>query len=57
MCQLLKCLRIMGKELLMWLFRNRGGQLLPGGARRLNQVTDWSLEIPYEKLSQYLGIS
>jgi len=46
-----------GKRVVNVAFRNRGGQLLPGGARRLNQVTDWSLEIPYDKLSQYLGVT
>jgi len=46
-----------GKRVVNVAFKNRGGQLLPGGARRLNQVTDWSLEIPYDKLSEYLKIS
>ncbi|MFC2013751.1 NYN domain-containing protein, partial [Chloroflexota bacterium] len=46
-----------GKRVVNVAFKNRGGQLLPGGARRLNQVTDWSFEIPYDTLSQYLKIN
>lgn len=37
-------------------FLTRSGQLLPGGARRLNQVTDWSFNIPYESLQEHLHI-
>jgi len=46
-----------GKRVVNVAFRNRGGQLLPGGARRLNQVTDWSFEIPYDMFLQYLKIN
>lgn len=46
-----------GKRVVNVAFRNRGGQLLPGGARRLNQVTDWSFEIPYDMLSRYLKVT
>lgn len=45
-----------GKRVINVAFRTRGGQLLPGGARRLNQVTDWSFEIGYNILGQYLGL-
>lgn len=45
-----------GKRVVNVSFKTRGGQLLPGGARRLNQVTDWSLEIPYESLAEHLKI-
>ena len=45
-----------GKRVINVAFRTRGGQLLPGGARRLNQVTDWSFEIKYHDLGQYLGL-
>ena len=37
-------------------FKTRGGQLLPGGARRLNQVTDWSFALNYDDLGQHLGL-
>lgn len=45
-----------GKRTVNIAFLTRSGKLLPGGARRLNQVTDWSCSIPYENLSQYIGI-
>jgi len=38
-------------------FRTRGGRLLPGGAMRLNQETDDSLEVAYTDLAGYLGIA
>ena len=46
-----------GKRVINAAFRRRGGQLLPGGARRLNQVADWSLEITYDDLGRYLGLA
>lgn len=46
-----------GKRVVNVAFLTRSGQLLPGGARRLNQVTDWSLNIPYETLDEHLHIS
>jgi len=45
-----------GKRIVNIAFLTRSGKLLPGGARRLNQVTDWSCSIPYESLSQHIGI-
>ena len=45
-----------GKRVINVAFRKRGGQLLPGGARRLNQIADWSFEINYDDLGQYLGL-
>ena len=45
-----------GKRVINVAFRTRGGQLLPGGARRLNQVADWSFEINYNELGKYLGL-
>lgn len=38
-------------------FERRDGRLLPGGARRLNHVTDWSVSVGYEDLGQHLGIT
>ena len=46
-----------GKRVINVAFRTRGGRLLPGGARRLNQVTDWNFEIEYHDLGGYLGLT
>ncbi len=43
-----------GKRVVNVAFLTRGGQLLPGGARRLNQITDWSLSITHADLGSYL---
>lgn len=51
-----KVLKDYGKRIVNVSFRTRGGQLLPGGARRLNQVTDWSFDIPYGSLAEHLNI-
>jgi uncharacterized LabA/DUF88 family protein len=45
-----------GKRVVNVSFQTRSGKLLPGGARRLNQVTDWSCEIPYTPLAERLKI-
>ncbi len=45
-----------GKRVINVAFLTRGGQLLPGGARRLNQVTDWSINIKYQDLAPLLGL-
>ncbi len=45
-----------GKRVINVAFRTRGGALLPGGARRLNQVTDWSIDIEYATLGPFLGL-
>lgn len=45
-----------GKQVVNVAFRTRGGRLLPGGARRLNQVTDRSIAIDYGDLANYLGL-
>ena len=45
-----------GKRVINVAFRTRGGSLLPGGARRLNQVTDWSIDVRYEILGPFLGL-
>jgi uncharacterized LabA/DUF88 family protein len=46
-----------GKSVISVAFLTRGGQLLPGGARRLNQVTDWRCNIPYNNLADHLKIN
>lgn len=43
-----------GKRVVNVAFETRGGKLLPGGARRLNQMTDDSLHIKYHELSRFL---
>ena len=45
-----------GKRVINVALRTRSGQVLPNGARRLSQATDWSLEVDYGVLSQFLGL-
>lgn len=45
-----------GKTVINVAFEKRNGELLPGGARRLNIVTDASLSVPYEKLRNLMGL-
>jgi len=45
-----------GKQVVNAAFLTRGGGLLPGGARRLNQVTDWHCNIEFGTFQNYLGI-
>lgn len=45
-----------GKHAVNIAFVARSGSLLPGGARRLNEVTDWSVEYGYEDLRQFLKL-
>jgi len=45
-----------GKRVVNVAFTTRGGQLLPGGARRLNQKTDWRCIIPYDTLATHLQV-
>lgn len=45
-----------GKTAINVAFKTRGGRLLPGGARRLNQETDASLEVEYADIAKYLGV-
>ena len=45
-----------GKHVVNVAFLARNGALLPGGARRLNVVTDWSVEYDYERLRQLLHV-
>lgn len=44
-----------GKRVLNVCFLKRDGDLLPGGARRLNQITDRVLLVPYEQLRELMG--
>ncbi|OQB93334.1 MAG: NYN domain protein [Parcubacteria group bacterium ADurb.Bin115] len=46
----------LGKRTVNVSFLTNTGRLLPGGAKRLNQATDWSLEIKYEDSKKYLNL-
>lgn len=45
-----------GKQVVNVGFLTRSGKLLPGGAARLNQITDWSVSVPYEDMREKLNI-
>lgn len=45
-----------GKEVVNVAFETRKGNLLPGGAYRLNQTTDRSLKIKYDQLAKHLKL-
>ena len=42
-----------GKHVYNVAFRKRDGGLLPGGARRLNLITDKSIEVQYDEFKSY----
>lgn len=46
----------LGKRTINVSFLTASQKLLPGGAKRLNQATDWSLEIKYEDSKRYLNL-
>jgi len=45
-----------GKRVVNVSFETRGGKLLPGGARRLNHVTDRAFPVPYADLKAHLKL-
>ena len=45
-----------GKRVIDVAFETRSGKSLPGGARRLGHLTDWSVSLKHEDLAGYLGI-
>lgn len=45
-----------GRRVVNVSFQTRSGRLLPGGARRLNQVTDRSLIVTHNDLARYLRL-
>lgn len=45
-----------GKHVVNVAFQARNGLLLPGGAKRLNQVTDWSIAIDWNDLKSFLAV-
>lgn len=46
-----------GKKVINVSFLTRRGDLLPGGARRLNHLTDTSIQVPYDVLKELLNIT
>jgi uncharacterized LabA/DUF88 family protein len=46
----------MGKHVVNVAFKARNGVLLPGGAKRLNQATDWSIDLGYDEFRKFLNI-
>lgn len=46
----------MGKSVVNVAFQARSGVLLPGGAKRLNQMTDWSIVVDWERFRGMLGL-
>jgi len=45
-----------GKKIVNVAFRTKDDNLLPGGARRLNQVTDWSIEVSYDQFKDFMNL-
>jgi len=45
-----------GKKVVNVSFKTRGGELLPGGSRKLNIVTDGRLILEYDTLKNLLGL-
>jgi uncharacterized LabA/DUF88 family protein len=45
-----------GKHVVNAHFRKRNGELLPGGAWRLNIITDDVIQVPYDDLRAFLGM-
>lgn len=43
-----------GKRVVNVSFLTRGGKVLPGGARRLNQITDRKFDLPYADAKEFL---
>jgi uncharacterized LabA/DUF88 family protein len=46
-----------GKSVVSVAFEKWDGELLPGGARRLDMATDASIRVPYVKLRDYMGLA
>ena len=45
-----------GKRVVNVSFETRSGRLLPGGARRLNQVTDWNIRLSHADFATHMNI-
>jgi len=46
-----------GKSVVNVAFRTQNGRLLPGGARRLNEITDSSFELAHDNFKEFLGLA
>jgi uncharacterized LabA/DUF88 family protein len=46
-----------GKRVMNVCFLKKGGTLLPGGARRLNQCTDRVIQFPFDKLQSFMNFA
>jgi uncharacterized LabA/DUF88 family protein len=51
-----KVVKDAGKQVVNVAFLTRNGELLPGGARRLNLITDWHYDVPFKNFADYLQI-
>jgi len=45
-----------GKHIINVSFLKKSGGLLPGGARRLNQMTDRAIEVPYADMARFMRV-
>ncbi|MGI9297451.1 MAG: NYN domain-containing protein [Gammaproteobacteria bacterium] len=45
-----------GKTVVNVAFSARSGELLPGGAKRLNESADWSLTVDHKTLMEYMNL-
>ena len=45
-----------GKHTVNVAFQKEDGKLLQGGAKRLNQATDWSIEVKHADLKKFLNL-
>ena len=47
----------LGKNVVNVSFEREDGGLLPGGTKKLNEITDWSLQIPFKEFQKALGLA
>ena len=52
-----QALRDRGKTVVNVSFKKKNGQLLPGGAARLNMNVDWSYELNFADLAHLMNVS
>ena len=52
-----QAIKDLGKRVVNVAFERRNGQVLPGGAKKLNQITDYNIAVKYTDASKYLGIA
>jgi uncharacterized LabA/DUF88 family protein len=54
-CPAVRAAKDSGKQVINVSFRERGGKLLPGGARRLNRETDRTIEMNYGEVAKFMN--